>query len=49
MDRSGPFFTAFLLHALAMELQIRQKLPSLGPILLKPAVFALDVPGPMGK
>jgi len=36
MGRSGPFFTGFLTHGVAMGLQIRQKLSSLGPI------FAID-------
>jgi len=36
MGRSGPFFTGFLTHSVAMGLQIRQKLSSLGPI------FAID-------
>ncbi len=40
IGRSGPFFTVFLPHSLAMGLQIRQKLSSLGPI------FAFDAPSP---
>ena len=42
IDRSGPFFTAFLTHSGAMGLQIRQKLSSLGPIL------AIDAISPTG-
>ncbi len=42
------FFTAFLPHSRAMGLQIRQKLSSLGPILTKPSVFAIDAPSPTG-
>jgi hypothetical protein len=42
IDPSGPFFTVFLAHSLAMGLQIRQKLASLGPI------FAFDAPSPTG-
>ena len=38
IDRSGPFFTAFLTHSGAMGLQIRQKLSSLGPILASDAI-----------
>ena len=38
IDRTGPFFTVFLTHSGAMELQIRQKLFSLGPI------FACQMP-----
>jgi hypothetical protein len=48
-DRSGPFFTAFLPHSSAMGLQIRQKLSSLGPLLSKPLVFAVDAPSPTGS
>jgi hypothetical protein len=33
-------------HSRAMGLQIRQKLSSLGPILVKPPVFAFDAPSP---
>ena len=43
IGRSGPFFTVFLPHSLAMGLQIRQKLSSLGPI------FAFDAPSPTGS
>ena len=43
IDRSSPFFTAFLPHSRAMGLQTRQKLSSLGPI------FAIDAPSPTGS
>ena len=43
IGRSGPFFTVFLPHSLAMGLQIRQKLFSLRPI------FAFDAPSPTGS
>jgi len=46
IGRSGPFSTVFLPHSRAMGLQIRQKLSSLGPILVKPPVFAFDAPSP---
>ncbi len=42
IGRSGPFFTTFLPHSLAMGLQMRQKLSSLRPI------FAFDAPSPTG-
>ena len=40
--------TVFLPHSPAMGLQIRQKLSSLWPILVKPSVFAFDAPSPTG-
>ena len=46
IGRSGPFFTVFLHHSRAMRLEIRQKLSSLGPILVKPTAFAFDAPSP---
>jgi len=42
IDRSGPFFTAFLPHSGAMRRRMWQKLSSLGPI------FAFDAPSPTG-
>ncbi|MES2613397.1 MAG: hypothetical protein V4679_24305 [Pseudomonadota bacterium] len=43
IGRSGPSFTVFLPHSLAMGLQIRQKLSSLRPF------FAFGAPSPAGS
>ena len=43
IDRSGPVCTGFSTHSGAMDLQIRRKLASLGPIL------AIDAISPTGS